>query len=148
MELILSCTSIYYSILALLRLIAFSTARNSRKSSSRLLVLPVGELDRELVRLLLDLSPVFDASSSNLRVESPESRARLRGSSFELELDTLLALDELELGMSLFLELELERLVLLDELGGGGAGGDGRDLDCLLGSELEGLLDEDDLCKL
>lgn len=89
----------FYSILALLRLMALSTACNSRNSSSRLFVLPAGELERELVRLFVVFSRVLDASPSDLRVvESLASRVRFRGSSFEVdELGVLLFLEEIEL---------------------------------------------------
>ena len=87
-----------YSILALLRLMALSTACNSRNSSSRRFVLPAGELERELVRLFVVFSRVLDTCPSNLRVESLASRVRFRGSSFEAdELGVLLFLEEIEL---------------------------------------------------
>ena len=131
----------HYSTRALFRFMALSTARSSRSSSSRRLVL-AGEFDRELVRLLLLAFSERLMSSSGLRESRVGSRARFRESSFELlllpvavlcvgfeELTPLLFLDELEVAAAAVAlrDDELERCGLARDLGSR----------CLLGSELD-----------
>ena len=95
-------------------------------------MLPVGELERELVRLLLDLSaPLFGMSSSGRRESRVGSRARFRGSIFELGTSWFVFVDDL----CALLFLELDSFAVREELD---RGGDWRDLDCLARSELVG----------